>query len=394
MKRAGPLIGLARLAAAVVRRSPASSLIAAAVAVSTVGLALSPASAASGSVSSGAARRALPTACLRSYDPYAVTKAFLESCHDGIYPLQRVIKLSGGGREYVYDVAGIRTVSRTPPPGFNPLTASNARLVEYGYPPGPSGSQAIRQWAALVRDTNFGAPASYLVSEPNTTPPPDILPASAQNNIWAGNMAVGHTYKDVYADWLEPTIHSSACSPTAESTWVGLGGYHVETLAQAGTAVGEGSAGVGAHQAWYELIHQKINKFMPIPVHATVGGEFTAEVDRTAHGYYIFVKNDFTGKAKDYTPSFRYYVGATAEAIVEDPFGGEPDGGPFLANFKSLKIEDAQASENGTLYHGLGHFEHDDLVMISADHGGRRMAYPGKTFNSGDSWYDYEQHCS
>ena len=122
-------------------------------------------------------------------------------------------------------------------------------------------------------------------------------------------MAVGHTYKDVYADWLEPTIHSSACSPTAESTWVGLGGYHVETLAQAGTAVGEGGLGVGAHQAWYELIHQKINKFMPIPVHATVGGEFTAEVDRTAHGYYIFLKNDFTGKAKDYTPSFRYYVG-------------------------------------------------------------------------------------
>lgn len=375
-------------------RSP-KSLVAAAFLAAIVGMALLPAGAASGSASSGTAHPGVSAACLRSYDPYAVSKAFLLACHDRIYPLQQVIRLPGGGREYVYDVDGMGIVSMTPPPGFDPLTASAARLAEYGYPPRPSGGQALVSWRAMVRNANFGPPASYsyLVSEPAALPPPSVR-VNPRNPIWAGNVATGHTYKDVYANWLEPKIHSSTCSSAAESTWVGLGGWGTQTLAQAGTAVGEGSVGVAPHQAWLELIHASIDHFMPIPLRATVGGEFTSEVDRTAHGYHIFVKNDFTGRSKNYSPRFRYYDGSSAEMIVEDPFGGEPQGGPFLANFKTFKVEDAQASLNGLRYHGLAHWPHATAVMVSFDHHRRTMAYPGSAFNSGDSWYDHEAHCS
>jgi hypothetical protein len=357
---------------------------------------------ASGSVPLQPHAAAVPASCLRSYNPYAVATSFLRRCGDSVHPILKVKALPGGGKEYEYNVDGLATVNPVPPRGFNPLAASAAELAEYGYPARPSGGRALRDWIVLMRRARPLPPSRYLV----TAKPPEVLRAHSRiavpivdNPIWAGNMATSHTYTNVYGYWLEPNIYSTQCtSPTiAESTWVGLGGYNTGILAQDGTAVGEGSGGVGPHEAWYELINSpNTDVFVPIPLYATPGGEFYSIIDRVSGGYHIYVENLYADGAKAYTVSFSHYDGSTAEMIVEDPFGGSsgsPSSGHDLSNFKSFEVEDAEASDNnGSSYAGLASWPHDDDVMKSPN-GNYTMAYAGSAFNSGDSWYDNQQRC-
>jgi hypothetical protein len=307
-----------------------------------------------------------------------------------------VKQLPGGGKAYIYNLDGLRSVIRIPPRGFDPLKAPTAKLVQNGYPPRPSGGQALRSWITMVQNAHFIAPPKYLVSirVPRIRLPraaPDVT--TVYNPIWAGNMATQcstcKAYQDVYANWLEPSTNSTPCSPTARGVWAGLGGYHVGTLVQDGTSVGQVD-GLGDHQAWYELIGGTTNDLDPVNLYATVGGEFTAEVDHVSGGYYIFLKNDYTGASYSNTVSFSYFNGSTAEAIVEDPNGGVGSG-EYLRKFDSFEIEDAEASRDGITYHGLADFDHDDMIM---DYNYSEMAHPGSAFNSGDSWYDYYDNCS
>lgn len=375
--------------------------ITAAVAGGTIGLALVSSGSASGDVSAmgtGSSHTAVLQSCDRPFEAYAVPRSFLVRCGDHVFPLQHIERLPGGGEAYIYDVDGMSSVTRIPPPGFNPLTASASRVAEYSYPPRPSGGQALWSWKAIVRDMHFITPPRYEVGlRQRPTRRPVLQPGQkpdygvVENPIWAGNMATVHTYRDVYANWLEPTTHINYCStPNAESTWVGLGGYNTATLAQAGTAVGEGSSGVSDHQAWYELINGSTDVFVALPVTATVGEEFTAEVDRVSGGYYIFVKNDYTGASWGHTIGFSPYDGSTAEMIEEDPYGGNANG-VRLRKFDTFKVEDAEASEDGVQYHGLAYFDHDAMVMV---YNGTELAYPGAAINNGDTWHDYFDHCS
>jgi Peptidase A4 family len=343
-------------------------------------------------------------ACLQSFNPYRAARSFLRSCGDGVYPVRAVRKLSGGGAAYSYKVAGLTTVREVPPAGFSPLTASAAKLAEYGYPARPAGGRALRDWITLMRRARPSPAAPYLVTdkalEKLPRPHSATQPVNADNPIWAGNMAISHTYTNVYGYWLEPNIYSTQCtSPTiAESTWVGLGGWNSGILAQDGTAVGEGSSGVGAHEAWYEFINTATdtNVFVPIPLYATPGGEFYSIIDRVSGGYHVYVENLYAGGAQAYTVNFSPYDGSTAEMIVEDPYGGSSGSatsGHDLDNFKSFEVEDAEASDNsGSSYAGLASWPHDDDVMKSPN-GDVTMAYAGAAFNSGDSWYDYQSRC-
>lgn len=377
--------------------------ITASIAGALIGLALFPLDSAAGGVSTiktGNSGPGAPQSCHRPFEAYAVSKSFLIRCGDQIFPLRHIERLPGGGKAYIYDVNGVRSVTRTPPPGFNPLTASASRLVEYGYPPKPSGGQALRSWRTIVHNAHFITPPKYMVGIPERLTPrqlpvlhPNRIPGYKvyDNPIWAGNMATTHTYRDVYANWLEPSTHINYCSsPNSEGMWVGLGGANTSTLAQAGTAVGIHPNGLNDHQAWYELINGSTNVFATLPVTATVGGEFTSEVDRVSGGYYIFVKNDYTGASWNGTPGFSPYDGSTAEAIVEDPAGGVANG-MRLRDFDPFKVEDAEASENGSTYHGLAYFDHDDMVMV---YNGDQLAHAGSASNSGDTWTDYHDHCS
>lgn len=220
-----------------------------------------------------------------------------------------------------------------------------------------------------------------------------------KNPIWAGNMADSNTYTNVYSYWLEPSTSAADCPATyqMESTWAGLGGWHTSTLVKAGTQYGEGQifgSGLSNHQAWYELINGSTNDFVPINVTATVGGEMYVNIFRASSSTYnIFVENEYTGQ---YWPGgtglrFSAFDGSHAEFIVEDPYGGVSSG-VYLRRFGTFEVQDAEASTNGSTFHGLANWPHADDVMYGPVTG-NEMAYAGSAFNNGDSWYDYHQNC-
>lgn len=107
----------------------------------------------------------LPADYPQSYNPYTVAKSFLQHCKDGVYPVQKVLSLKGGGNAYVYDVAGVRTTDLVPPAGFDPLTASASQLAEYGYPPRPSGGQALKTWMMFMSKAHPAADPGYMITD-------------------------------------------------------------------------------------------------------------------------------------------------------------------------------------------------------------------------------------
>jgi Peptidase A4 family len=324
------------------------------------------------------------------------------TCGKDIAPLTAKRPLPGGGTEYVYDVDGIMTRSLVPPAGFHPVTASAAKLAEYGFPPRPAGGRALRTWLGAMRKAHPAkAPAYLTVSHPDIRPALGAAPAvtNFDNPIWEGNMATSETYTNVYGAWLEPSITEAECPATyqMESTWAGLGGKNTGTLVQAGTQYGEGQiygSGLSNHQAWYELISGSTNIFVPLPVTATVGGEMYVNIYRaSSKGYNVYVENEYTGSSWGVNfLTFSPFDGSTAEFIAEDPYGGV-ESGVYLIRFGTFEVEDAEASVNDSTFAGLANWPHDDDIMISPTIGDT-MAYAGSAFNSGDSWYDYHEHCS
>lgn len=316
-----------------------------------------------------------------------------------VAPLEAKSPLSGGGTMYTYDVSGMKVHSPVPPAGFDPVTASAAKLAEYGFPTRPAGGQALRTWLAAMQKAHPAtAPDHLTVWHPALRPAVSAGPAfsTVDSSNWSGNMATSEKYTNVYGTWLEPSIAEAECPADyqMESTWAGLGGWNTQTLVQAGTQYGEGQlfgSGLSNHQAWYEMINGTTNDFVPLPVTATVGGEMYVNIYRASStGYNIYVENEYTGVYWGINfVSFSPYDGSTAEFIEEDPYGGWQDG-VYLIRFGTFEVQDAEASINDSTFEGLANWPHDDVIMTGASD---TMAYAGSAFNSGDSWYDYHEHC-
>lgn len=49
-----------------------------------------------------------PPICHTSYDPYKVSASVLKACGNHVFPLEKVVRLRDGGKEYVYTVEGAR----------------------------------------------------------------------------------------------------------------------------------------------------------------------------------------------------------------------------------------------------------------------------------------------
>jgi hypothetical protein len=104
-------------------------------------------------------------ASLRSY---RASRSRLTACGDHIYSLQAVRPLAGGGSSYRYDVDGLSVAMLVPPAGFNPLTASAAKLAEYGFPTRPRRGRALRSWLFSMRRVHMLKPPGYMDSAPRS----------------------------------------------------------------------------------------------------------------------------------------------------------------------------------------------------------------------------------
>ncbi|HET9059411.1 MAG TPA: G1 family glutamic endopeptidase [Acidimicrobiales bacterium] len=264
---------------------------------------------------------------------------------------------------------------RSPPAGFRPLHATPAQLARYGLPQRPASG--MRAWRHdMARLHMVGAPPSLSVVEAHAASSvPDY------SDHWAGYVAYGGRYIRTTSTWLEPAVRPSKCRFSSLTIWAGIGGYASPALAQDGTAVG--TPGIGQHQAWWEMTPAGM---VPVPLYATVGRRFTAEVHYLGGGRFsFFMENDFTGAAwSGVEKSTNGATLATAEAIVERPCLARCTSADAsyanLTNFGRLSFVSARA--NGRPLQSYSNYA--EAMSSSGVPYGRELAYPGP-YGSGGS---------
>ncbi len=105
-----------------------------------------------------------PPICSTSFDPYKVSTAILRACGYHVFPLEKVVRLPDGGREYVYTVEGVRQINRIPPSGLDLTQAPASVRNLYGIPPKPSDPAALARWKAMVRKAHFITPPKAIIT--------------------------------------------------------------------------------------------------------------------------------------------------------------------------------------------------------------------------------------
>src|SRR5215472_16181210 len=104
--------------------------------------------------------------CAAISSPYGTAKSRLRACGYTIYPLRRVIRNTDGSTTYLYNVGGHKVTNVAPPPGFDPLKATNRQLARYGLP--TRSALGARAWRGLMSHFSYAVPHSYLVAGPAT----------------------------------------------------------------------------------------------------------------------------------------------------------------------------------------------------------------------------------
>jgi hypothetical protein len=330
-------------------------------------------------------------ACRQSFDPLAAPPALLHRCGLPTYPARAqpvlALAVAGASGTYSYDLAGSRLTYRLPPRNFEPLHAPRAQLSEYGVPAPPAGGPALADWRHQMAILHFVPAPAFMVQ----------VPAHASSSVpdfsdhWAGYVAYGGPFTRAAGTWVEPVLYRSHCRTSSLTVWAGIGGYASASLAQDGTA--ENTPQIGQNQAWWELTPAGM---VPVPLYATVGAPFTAEVRYLGQGRFsFFMENDKTGAAWSAVEKSgnRASLG-TAEDIVERPClsGCTGDNATYanLSNFRDLLFKSARV--DGT---ALGRISNYAESMSDAGVPyGPDLAQPGPFTGSWSSFDVRQRSCS
>jgi hypothetical protein len=162
-------------------------------------------------------------------------------------PMLRLRSSTGAQQKWVPAIDGFKSVP-LPPPGFDPLTASNSELERYGYPPRPRahGPQP-RSWLRMVEAKRvpvlFGPPErrSSRLQEPRAAETAMSLPRAAGSPIdcgspnWAGLVTPssgtscanvfddsGPEFTETDGELMVPGVAADN-QATFSSEWVGIG---------------------------------------------------------------------------------------------------------------------------------------------------------------------------
>jgi hypothetical protein len=155
--------------------------------------------------------------------------------------------LADGGTRYTFIIGGVENVLHVPPVGFDPATATDAQLAEYGYPARPKDQTGLtgwqNKWGRFKPKTSSAEPTITIMKK-------SINDSSGSG--WAGyaDYYAGQTTKFGTVDgyYNQPSYNTGSPSDAREASWVGLGGYNTSSLIQAGT---EMDAPTPTYYGWY-----------------------------------------------------------------------------------------------------------------------------------------------
>ena len=147
---------------------------------------------------------------------------------------------------------------------------------------------------------------------------------------WAGHIFTGRTFTAISAQWVVPTVQSSATGAYS-ATWIGLDGVNNTSLVQAGTAQ-DTSSGTTTYDDWYEIL--PANETLVASV--APGDHIQASINEVSPGNWTIAITDITS-GQIFSQAFAYNgPGASAEWIEESPaVNGQPSS---LANFGTVQF--------------------------------------------------------
>jgi hypothetical protein len=248
-----------------------------------------------------------------------------------------------------------------PPPGFNPLSASDAELALHGFPPKPDASkhpEAYAYWSKLVstaktriapvlQQTNiYHKPAQNLGRADGTAvkPEPSARLSEPSNAIsttstnWSGfadydpsGPFLGN-YSYVFAEWTIPFAQQAfgTCTGNWEysSQWPGFDGFNSGDVLQAGSEADALCSGGTRSQfyalwfEWYPNASVRISNF-PINPGDLIGVEVWYSTGSTHGGAYLVDLTTQQSTTIGFNPpSGTIFQGSSVEWIVEAPTVG------------------------------------------------------------------------
>jgi Peptidase A4 family len=269
-------------------------------------------------------------------------------------------------------------IPRQPPPGFNPIQASDKELESYGYPPRPpqSAPKAYGQWRRLVsvpRGANphvtqtktYNGPfqPAFAGKTPNNTTGKNQTYTASLN--WSGYADVGpvgtFTSNDsfVIQYWIVPKVQQAfgVCNGVWDysSQWAGFDGYTSSDALQAGT---EADAYCGAvpqatyYTAWIEWYP---NPSLSVSIPPIQPGDYVAEEvwyttsSPQGNAYIVNFTENIAGTYSFNPPAGTTFAGDSAEWIEERP--GVYYGLANLSNYVTNPFNNNYAYNNSDYFY-------------------------------------------
>jgi hypothetical protein len=176
---------------------------------------------------------------------------------------------------------------------------------------------------------------------------------------WSGYAVTGGTFTTVSASWTQDAITcTSSSGETDMSPWVGIDGYHSDTVEQTGSS-GDCDGVTPDYYAWYEMFPRNV---VIIKELVQPGDKFTATVTHGAGTSYTLTLEDITqGWTNNVTKSITA-DDDSAEAVMEmaarhltqfskDPFTSFTVDGKAIGSYKDspYKIHRMEIMVDSTL---------------------------------------------
>jgi hypothetical protein len=254
--------------------------------------------------------------------------------------------LAGPGRDIALNVAGASTPS-APSAGFDPMTADDAALAQYGYPPRPDAETspaAYARWAKAMRAIRTRIIPQLTMTNIRHRPfmgAPALGPATlaaasgpAYSSNWSGFVSASRlgalraaNFLDVVsAEYVVPLVTNATCDRGWDyaSQWVGLDGWASNDVLQAGAETDAYCSSFharAAYSVWFEWYPAYETRIANMTI--TAGDDlFVAVWAVSATKGKIFIENLNQGAMTAVTftaPPGTTLLGESAEWIVERP---------------------------------------------------------------------------
>jgi Peptidase A4 family len=230
------------------------------------------------------------------------------------------------------------TTFAPPPAGFDPLTASAAKLAHHGFPARPKNPELRARYDAVF--TRMRGKLQYIVPtfriDPNKTTHPRqaIKTAGTEtSDNWSGGIvyaAAGESFSWVQGDWVVPNVYP----PTDGEwyyclNWVGLDGDGSSDVCQAGMVCAAYKSGTSISRMIYPWHEWYPQSWIEITNLAISAGDMVSVVICTSGpgstSATVYFGNVTSGVYTSYTitaPSGTQLSGNCAEWIVETPYVG------------------------------------------------------------------------